>query len=153
MSTLHQCLYTTCITNSYLYQSWHCKSSVSGYQTLETYIYIFPPLLPWTGGTWFHRFQVPTLQTWESRWSTVRPWRIYFTIKYTWLHKHTLTPYGLARMATQCTFLPAIYISSCWQESPISNFIGKAGLYHWPWYMARLVVTKPPFIPMTSLFP
>lgn len=46
-----------------------------------------------------------------------------------WLHK--------------CTFLPAIYFSSCWQQSPISNFIGKAWLYHWPWYMALLVVTRP----------
>ena len=37
----------------------------------------------------------------------------------------------------------AIYISKCWQRSPISNFIGKAGAYHWTWYMALLVVTKP----------
>lgn len=40
------------------------------------------------------------------------------------------------------TSLPAIYISSFWQQTPISNFTGKAGPYHWPWYMALLVVTK-----------
>ena len=103
-------------------------------------------------GTWFHRLQVPTSWTWESRWSKVKPWsRIYFTITYTWLHKHTLHM-GCPELLHKSTFLPVIYISSCWQQSPISNFIGKAGLYHWPWYMALLVVTKPHSYPWHHCF-
>lgn len=72
-------------------------------------------------------------------------------------HTHGLTNrlslhMGCPESLQKSTFLPVIYISNCWQQSPISNFIGKAGVYHWPWYMALLVVTKPHSYPWHHCF-
>lgn len=112
----------------------------------------FSPFLPGTVGTWFDRFQVPTLQTWESRWSTVNcEGFISQSNTHGFTNTHSLHM-GCPEWLHKCTFLPAIYLASCWQQSPISNFIGKAGLYHWPWYMALLVVTQPHSYPWHHCF-
>lgn len=74
---------------------------------------------------------------------------MHFSITHTWLHKYT--PNANCPESLYNPLL--VHISSFWRQTPICNFIGKAGFYHWPWYMALLVATKAPFIAMASLFP
>lgn len=111
------------LQSSHLYWCWCHMAGVSEYYDKQTWI--CPPFFPQMLGTWLHRFQVPTLQIWELGWSTGM-WDAFLN------HTHGFTnTHSTWTAQNHSTNLLVVHISSFWQHTPICNFIGKAGLYHW----------------------